>query len=85
MIAFTNKGLSSAQSIGEKSVTACTSRFSFGGLFTTGKEPNYNQLKKEIYETEKIKYMTNVKSLEHGNSGLIMGETCVGFEGEAFQ
>lgn len=83
LIAFTNKGLGSAKSIGKKSVVACSRRFNL--VMTFGGEPNYNELKSEIYENENIKYMTNVKSIEHGTSGFILGKTCVGFEGEAFQ
>ncbi len=82
-IAFTKTGLSNASSIGQKRFESCRGRWQF--IVTTGAEPTFSELKREIFEQENVKYMTQVKSIEFGKSGFLRGYTCVAFEGEAFQ
>jgi hypothetical protein len=84
LVAFTKKGLAAAKSVGVKKYDYCTRRWQFG-FFMTGDDPNYNELSEIIGKEHQIKYMTNVKSIEYGESGFLLGKTCIGLEGEAWK
>lgn len=83
-VAINNKGFATAKSQGEGSFEHCTKRINFG-LFTTGEDPKMEDLKAKIRDEEGVKYMSNARSVEYGDSGIIWGSSCIRLEGEVFK
>jgi len=54
------------------------------GFIQTG-DPTYEELREELIKEKNYKYLTDVTSLEYGDTGIIWGNTCIGFEGEAYR